>query len=204
MMDKLFAEIVWIGFAYVFGSIPFGLILSKLVKGIDLREVGSKNIGATNVARTLGTKYGVITFILDMSKGLIPLVIATFMSHSAIFITLVALASLMGHLYPIFLNFKGGKGVATTIGIFLAISPGATILGLIPSVLLIIASGYVSLGSLTFVSIMPITFILGFKFSYIPLCLIIVCFIYSRHKENILRLAKGIENPWKKNNPDKE
>ncbi len=196
-MDKFFAEILWIGISYILGSIPFGVLIAKS-KGVNLREVGSGNIGATNVARSLGTKYGAITFLLDFFKGFIPVVIGSFISSSNLFIAIVGLACLLGHIYPIFLGFKGGKGIATTMGVFFAIAPSLTLIALVFSLFFIWLSGYVSLGSLIFVTLMPILFLVSFKFVFFLLGLVIFCLVYLRHKDNIIRLAKGIENPWKR------
>ncbi len=196
-MDKLFAEIVWLGISYLLGSIPFGLVLVKFVKGIDLRDIGSGNIGTTNVIRAAGKKFGALTFLLDLSKGLIPVIIAKFMSTSNIFVVLVGLAAILGHIYSVFLKFKGGKGVATTIGVFFALSPTLAFVALVPSLFFMWLSGYVSLGSLMFVTIMPILFLFSMKFTFFGLSIIIFGLIYWTHRENILRLAKGIENPWR-------
>ncbi len=189
--------IVWLGISYLFGSIPFGLILVKFFKGIDLREVGSGNIGTTNVIRAAGKKFGALTFVLDLSKGLIPVIIAKSISTSNLFVALVGLAAILGHIYSVFLRFKGGKGVATTIGVFFAISPTLTIIALVPSLFFMWLSEYVSVGSLMFVTIMPILFLLSMKFVFFVLSVVVFFLIYWTHRENITRLAEGTENTWR-------
>lgn len=196
-MEHFIAELSWLVVTYIFGSIPFGLIVAKTCKGIDPRLIGSYNTGATNIARTCGTRYGILTFILDMAKGYFPMLIAIAISGSALFLTLTALAAILGHMYSIFLNRKGGKGVATTIGALAAIIPGPLLLSVILCLILIWSSGYMSLGSLTMVTVLPLFVILCGQFSYLILSLIILFLIYNKHKDNILRLAKGEESPWK-------
>src|SRR6056297_1561872 len=123
VMENFIAEFGWVIVSYLLGSFPFGLLIAKISKNIDPRLHGSKNTGATNIARICGQKYGIITFILDMAKGYIPMLIALTISQSFLFLTLTGLAIILGHMHSIFLNREGGKGVATTIGIFAAFTP---------------------------------------------------------------------------------
>lgn len=197
-MERIISEIIWLGIAYLFGSFPTGLVIAKTKANIDLREVGSGNIGATNVARTCGLSYGIVTFIIDMLKSIIPIIIALKISPNAIFVSLTALASILGHTNSLFLNFKGGKGVATTIGAYLVINPVGTVTALILMLIIILITGYVSLGSIFFVLIMPIFMLFQKGFIYFLFSIIVMLIVINRHKENILRVIQGIENPWKK------
>ena len=199
-MEKLIAQLIWIGVSYLIGSIPFGLIIAKSKQGVDLRDVGSGNIGATNVARTCGFFYGVCTFLLDMLKGIIPVAIAFKLSTNSIFISLTALSAIIGHMYSVFLNYKGGKGVATTIGIYLILNSCALIISVIIALLIIYLTGYVSLGSIILVMIMPIFMLFQKGFIYFLVSLIIMLLVINKHRENIVRVLKGQENTWKKKN----
>ncbi len=197
-MEKIIAQLIWIGLSYLVGSIPVGLFIAKSKQGIDLREVGSGNIGATNVARTCGLKYGIVTFILDMLKGVVPVVIAFKISQSPFFISMTALAVILGHMYSVFLNMKGGKGVATTIGIYFVLSPCALLISIVIVLAVILITGYVSLGSIVLVLIMPIFIIFQKGFIYFLMSIIIMFLIISKHKDNLLRVVMGQENTWKK------
>lgn len=197
-MGLILACTGWILITYLIGALPFGLFVAKACKGIDPRLWGSYNTGATNVARTCGPGYGLLTFALDAAKGFVPLLVAMAMSGSVLFLSLTALAALLGHMYSVFLNWKGGKGVATCIGLFAALAPGALFWALILCLFLIWFTGYVSLGSLSLVTVMPLFILLSGHFSLFLLSLVIMLLVYSRHKENILRLARGEENPWSK------
>jgi glycerol-3-phosphate acyltransferase PlsY len=197
-MNIVIAGLGWLLVVYLIGSIPFGLLVSRLANGIDPRLIGSKSIGATNVARTCGTGYGILTFVLDAAKGLIPMLVAMGINNSASFLTLTGLAVVLGHLYSAFLGGKGGKGVAITIGIFLALTPTPLFWSVVVCIVLIWVTGFVSIGSLSMVTVLPLFILLAGSFSYLILSLIVMVLVYSRHRENILRLAKGQENPWQK------
>jgi glycerol-3-phosphate acyltransferase PlsY len=182
-------------FAYLLGSIPTGVILAKVFGNIDPRTQGSKNIGATNVFRTAGKKLGVITLLGDILKGLIPVAIARGTLDSYFWIGAVALAAFLGHLYPIFLKFKGGKGIATGLGVFLALSPLLAILSLLVFGAVVYRWRYVSVGSLS--ATVAFLFLLAFLNPhriYIPFALIIGVLIFYRHRENIERLLSGRES----------
>ncbi len=188
----------WPLLAYFLGSLPFGLIIARLVKGIDPRKLGSKNTGATNVARTCGFKWGLLALLLDITKGFVPVIMAADYSQSATFLSLVALAAVFGHAFSIFLKFKGGKAVATTVGVFAAISPLITLIGVALTIIVIILSGYVSLGSLTLALALPVLSFIFFDWAYVPLGVILTLLLFWRHRENIGRLYRGEENSWRK------
>jgi len=197
-MEKLIAQLIWLGISYLIGAIPFGLIIAKSKQGIDLRQVGSGNIGATNVARTCGFFYGLCTFLLDMLKGIFSVAIAFKLSANPVFISLAAISVILGHMYSVFLNYNGGKGVATTIGIYLILNPCALIISAIISLLIIYLTGYVSLGSIILVMVMVIFMLFQKGFIYFILSLIIMLLVINKHKDNVIRVLKGQENTWKK------
>lgn len=192
------AALAWIAFAYLLGAIPFGLVVAKTACGIDPRTAGSRNTGATNVARLCGFKYGVIALLLDVAKGFVPVAVALASSESTFFHGMAAAAAIVGHCYSVFLYGKGGKAVATTGGAFLAMAPVSTIISFLLLVGVITKSGYVSLGSLTLVTALPILLLLSGNFTYCLFALGAMALVYWRHRDNISRLAKGEEKPWRK------
>ncbi|WP_043644715.1 glycerol-3-phosphate 1-O-acyltransferase PlsY [Fundidesulfovibrio putealis] len=194
----LFAKLLWLGLAYLAGSFPFGLFIAQAACGIDPRAAGSKNIGATNVARLCGTKLGVATLLLDALKGFVPVAVAWQMSDSGWFPALTALACVCGHMFPVFLHYKGGKGVATTIGAFLALAPGAIVVSGILCAGAIAATGFVSVGSLLLAASLPFTVLWLGKSGIVTVTLVIAGLVIWKHKENISRLLTGEEKPWKK------
>ena len=184
-------------FAYLLGSIPTGVILAKAFSNVDPRTQGSKNIGATNIYRTAGKKLGVITLLGDILKGLIPVVIARGALESHFWVGAVALAAFLGHLYPIFLKFKGGKGIATGLGAFLALAPLSAILSLLVFLAAVYKWRYISLGSLTATAAFPVFLaFLNPHHIYIPFAVIIGVLIFYRHRENIERLLGGRESKF--------
>jgi len=190
--------IVMIAGAYVLGSIPFGLLIAKSFCGIDPRTQGSGNIGATNVARLCGTRWGVAAMVLDMAKGFLPALAARELGASVTVISLVAFAALLGHVYSVFLRFTGGKAVATTLGIFAALAPWHCLGAAAVCVGAIAVSGYVSMGSLGLVAALPLL-LAGFgRLELVPLALAVAGLVFWRHRENIGRLRRGEEKSWRK------
>ncbi|RLB72289.1 MAG: acyl-phosphate glycerol 3-phosphate acyltransferase [Deltaproteobacteria bacterium] len=181
--------------AYLLGSIPVGILVSEWFKSGDPRESGSGNIGATNLARTAGKKAGLITLGGDCLKGLLAVLLARLFGAGDGVAALAGLAAFVGHLYPIFLNFKGGKGVATALGIFLALAPMATLMGALLFALVTGVSRLVSLGSIAAAITMPL-FIsqTGGNWKVVYCALIMSGFIIYKHKDNILRLCQNEEN----------
>lgn len=190
--------IVWSIIAYILGSIPFGLVVAQTLCNIDPRTDGSRNTGATNVARLCGTKYGIATLVLDVSKGFFPVLTASAWIESDLGLSIVLLAAILGHAFSCFLNLKGGKAVATTVGAFLAVSPWGTIFSAALCLALIALSGHVSLGSLTLALALPVFMFLTGNFAFVPVALVVMVLLFWRHKDNIRRLARGEENPWLK------
>ncbi len=190
------AVILWSIIAYILGSIPFGLIIAKLFCKIDPREGGSRNTGATNIARLCGLKYGIATLLLDASKGLFPVLLAASWIDSDLGVSIVFMAAIFGHAFSCFMNLKGGKAVATTIGAFLAVSPWGVLISGSLCLAVVAASGHVSMGSLTIALTLPICLLLTGNIAFVPAALVVMLLLFWRHKDNIHRLAKGEENPW--------
>jgi glycerol-3-phosphate acyltransferase PlsY len=182
-------------FAYLLGSIPTGLVLSKTLTGIDPRQGGSRNIGATNVMRTAGRALGTITLIGDIIKGFIPVAIALWLGKEQTWVAGVGMAALLGHCFPIYLRFKGGKGVATALGIYLPLVPIAVVLDICVFVSAVVLGKIVSVGSLVAAVVMPLLiWLLGYPLPYLILSICVGAIIIYRHKENIKRLMAGMEN----------
>jgi len=187
-------------FAYLMGSIPWGLILARQFGAVDVRQAGSKNIGATNVLRTAGLGLGILTLIGDLSKGALPVWLAAKLTghpetQDAAYMSVVALCAFGGHLYPAFLKFKtGGKGVATAAGCFLVISPGAMGIVLITFILFAVIANRVSVGSLSAVAALaPAVWWTTNAGAFTACAAVMTAFIYIRHRENIRRLISGTE-----------
>jgi glycerol-3-phosphate acyltransferase PlsY len=184
-------------FAYFLGSVPTGVILTKAFSEVDPRAQGSKNIGATNIYRTAGKKLGVLTLVGDILKGMIPVAVARGVLDSHFWIGAVALIAFLGHLYPVFLKFKGGKGIATGLGAFLALATLPAILSFLIFAAVVYKSRYISLGSLTATAAFPVFLaLLNPHPIYIPFAVVIGLFIFWRHRENIQRLMTGRENKF--------
>ena len=187
---------------YLLGSIPFGLLLARL-KGVDIRARGSGNIGATNVARIIGKGFGLATLAADILKGLVPVLICKYAMNGQAgqesFMALTGAGAILGHCYSIFLRFKGGKGVATAAGVFLAICPFSVFVAIISFLIAALMSGYVSLGSLLAAFIIPVAvhFICpGLYFEILAWGTAVL--VWWKHRENIQRLLKGQEKRLKK------
>ena len=186
--------------AYFSGSIPSGVWIGKTFKGIDIRTVGSKNSGATNAYRNLGAVYGIMTLIIDALKGYLPLLVASKMGVSEKYIVVIGLIAILGHSFSCFLNFKGGKGVATSLGVFLFLAPKAIGIATLGFLIVVFFTRYVSLSSITAAIILPImTMILPAKDGVDKLTLSILSvfigvFVIYKHKTNITRLLNGTES----------
>ncbi|NPA80316.1 MAG: glycerol-3-phosphate 1-O-acyltransferase PlsY [Thermotogae bacterium] len=183
---------------FLFGSIPWAYIVAKLVAGIDIRKYGSGNVGATNVARVLGLKWGTLVFLLDALKGFIPVFIVRLLVPYNVELALVmALAPILGHIFTPFLGFKGGKGVATAVGAFAAITPVGVLIGFVVWITTVLLTGWVSLGSLLG-SLAVFLWILFFdpnrsSLLFVAVSGLVVAFIWVRHYGNIKRLLSGRE-----------
>ena len=184
---------------YLCGSIPFGVLLAK-TQNMDIREHGSGNIGATNVARTLGKKAGLVTLTGDLLKGFLVVFAANQWFENTMITALAGLSVFLGHLYSIFLKFKGGKGVATGLGVLSFTMPLSTLYSAGVFAVCLKVSGYVSLSSILAAITLPLLGIF-FKmpFSYIYLSTIVALFILQRHHDNVVRLTQGTEAKFLKN-----
>lgn len=188
---------------YVMGALPNGVWLGKYFKNIDIREHGSKNSGATNAYRVLGPKYGIMVLILDALKGFLPPFLASRFGVSGNILLIIGVLAIVGHSLSFFLNFKGGKGVATSLGVFLFLIPNVTLALLIIFILVVYFTRYISLGSIIAAAALPIlTAFSPIKngVDKIPLTimtLLIGAFVIWRHRTNITRLMNGTENKFK-------
>ncbi|MBW1735358.1 MAG: glycerol-3-phosphate 1-O-acyltransferase PlsY [Deltaproteobacteria bacterium] len=189
--------------AYLLGAIPFGKIIARYAARIDITKQGSGNIGATNVARELGMKWGIITLILDLLKGFVPVILFSLLSDQGAAPDQTALASigicaLLGHMFPVFLGFQGGKGVATALGVYLALSPLSCLLGLVLFIILVALWDYISLGSILSAAAMPLLlFLFGKPEPLIMGALLMALLIWYKHRVNIQDLIRGRERKWK-------
>lgn len=189
--------------AYLLGAVPFGYVVGRLC-GVDPRREGSGNTGATNLARTCGLWAGILVLVLDFGKGFLPVFIAVSMHAPWPWVSLAGFAALVGHCYSVFLGFKGGKAVATTLGVFAAVAPLPLAAGALLCVVAIAASGFVSLGSLALVTSMPLLLLAFQSPRFIPLSVAVLILVYWRHRDNISRLARGEEKPWRKRKGQKD
>jgi glycerol-3-phosphate acyltransferase PlsY len=190
----MLSDVILVLLAYLLGSVSFGLILARFKGGVDLRAHGSGNIGATNVARAMGKRAGMIALIGDCAKGLIAVLLAQAWGSSVWTIAAVALAAVLGHLFPWYAKFRGGKGVATALGVFIPTLPLPLLGALIAFVAVVLIWRYVSVGSIFAAALMPI---LAVAFaSSPPLTLsaaVIAILIVVKHHSNIKRLLRGQE-----------
>jgi acyl phosphate:glycerol-3-phosphate acyltransferase len=183
--------------AYLLGSVPTGLLLGKAY-GIDVRKEGSGNIGATNLYRTVGRTVGVMTLVGDCLKGLLPVLAVKCSTLPVEYAAWVGLAAFCGHVFSVFLRFRGGKGVATALGVFLALSPLAVAIAVGVFVVLMLVWRYVSLGSIAAAAVMPIAvWALGAGRVVGLVTMIVAVIVIIRHTENIKRLVAGTENRFK-------
>jgi glycerol-3-phosphate acyltransferase PlsY len=199
--------------AYLLGSIPFGLLVG-LSKGVDPRKAGSGNIGATNVARLLGGKYFALVFTLDMFKGLLPMLAGAWIVHHSagsqlehVLWLLIGFAAIAGHMFSMFLKFKGGKGVATAAGVALGVYPYftlAAVAGILAFLIVFLITRIVSIGSITGAIVLPVTYIiigiarkwdlLGTQLPLLVFVVLLSGMVVYRHRSNISRLIAGTEH----------
>ncbi len=199
------AAVLWglVLLGYLLGSIPFGYLLVRALSGSDIRYMGSGNIGATNVARTSGWAIGVATLILDAAKGFFAVWLVGHFSHGNIrFMMYAGLAAILGHVFPVWLKFEGGKGVATAMGVFLAICWPAVALAVAVFLLVVLFWRYVSLGSVSAAAALPLLIYLLYAPGHAPPTAVSTCtllgaiVIIIKHRDNIERLMAGTEPPF--------
>jgi acyl phosphate:glycerol-3-phosphate acyltransferase len=185
---------------YLLGSIPFGLLLAKLFGGTDVRQHGSGNIGATNVSRVAGPVAGILTLLLDAAKGAAAVFLAGRLTeHAATPMIFAGAGALLGHCFPVWLKFKGGKGVATALGVYIALCPLAALVAFLLFLLVVIFWRYVSLGSLSAAAAMPLLIYFLWAPGHAPPLSIILgtlfasALIFCKHDANLQRLVDGDE-----------
>jgi acyl phosphate:glycerol-3-phosphate acyltransferase len=190
--------VLWLLASYFLGAIPTSYLLSRLFAGIDLRQHGSGNLGATNLYRVLGWKYAVPAGIVDIAKGAIPvLVFAPQASSSQLFAIACGVAAIIGHVFSVFVGFKGGKGVATAAGVMLGLAPLALAVSAVVWVVLVRLTGYVSVGSIAAAAVLPVgVFLLERQATSAVfwISVAIAAGVIILHRRNIERLLKGTEN----------
>ncbi len=194
--------IMFLIIAYVMGSIPTGVVIGKKFKGIDIREHGSKNTGATNAYRVLGMQYGIVVLLADALKGYLPVFLASLAGLVGWQLILVGLVTIVGHTLSMFLKFKGGKGVATSLGVFIYLVPNIVLILLVVFLLIAFSTKYVSLASVSAAGLFPILVLfmpvkesLG-KWNMFGFALVIALFVIFKHRSNIQRLLHGNENKF--------
>jgi glycerol-3-phosphate acyltransferase PlsY len=190
---------VLVAASYLLGSIPFGLLLGRFVAGVDVREEGSGNIGATNVARTAGRRLGVLTLVLDAAKGAIPVGIASWalgVPHDAAWPAAAGLFAFLGHVFPVWLRFRGGKGVATALGAFLALTPWLTLGAALVFGAAFAARKVVSVSSLAATAALAggAALVHGKGAPVTQVALVVLLVIVIRHQSNIRRMLRGEES----------
>ena len=178
-------EVLWIALAYVLGSVPWGLVIAKTFCRLDPRESGSRNTGATNVARLCGFGWGVARLAFRINP-------------SPLFVSVVGLACVLGHVFSCFMKFKGGKAVATSIGVFMPLAFWQLLAASALCCLIIWRSGFVSLGSLSLVAALVVALAVTDQWVWLPLSLCVLAVVVWKHKENIARLRAGTEKSWLK------
>ncbi len=192
-------EFLWIIISFISGSLPFAVIISKTFKGIDPRYEGSKNPGTTNVCRLCGLPLGILTLICDVLKGTLPVYLSTiFFPESTYTTTFCAFAAFIGHIKSPFLSFKGGKGVATGLGVLIPLAFTPLLVAVIICIIVILLTGYVSAGALALYSSLPILYIFFQATDWIALSIIMLLTVLYTHRGNIQRLIKGEEKSWRK------
>jgi acyl phosphate:glycerol-3-phosphate acyltransferase len=194
MMDVLaHHRVTWVVLAYLLAAIPVGVVLGRL-RGVDLRAVGSGNIGATNAARALGARLGMLVLVLDAAKAALPVVLArqsfALGVHDELGVAAVAMAAVLGHIFPVYLGFRGGKGVACALGVFVVLDPAVALGALLLYVQTLVLTRTSAIGSLTAVSAMTITLVIAdAPQPYQLLSLGIAVVIWVRHTSNVRALV---------------
>jgi glycerol-3-phosphate acyltransferase PlsY len=180
--------------AYMMGSIPFALLLARRWGTPDLRMVGSGNLGAANVVRTSGMKAGVVVALLDVAKGALSVTLARYLSDQATAPAAAGLAAIIGHIYPVWLRFRGGKGVATACGVFSVLTPSAVLPALTIFAVTAKATRYISLGSvLAALALPPLTYLAGSPSATVVAAFTASALILFRHRSNLMRWRRGDE-----------
>lgn len=178
--------------AFILGSIPFGIIIAK-AKGVDLKKVGSGNIGATNVLRSLGKWPAALTLLGDILKGTLAVALGRYIGAGSVYEGLIGISAILGHNFSLFLGFKGGKGVATSLGVLIIYTPQVALITLIIWFIVAIVTKYSSLGALVSFGLLPLNIFLFDDKQKLFIAIIITAIIFIRHSDNIKRLINGTE-----------
>ncbi len=178
--------------SFILGSIPFGIIIAK-AKGVDLKKIGSRNIGATNVLRSLGKWPAALTLLGDVLKGTAAVAIGRYFGVEPVYEGFVGLSAILGHNFSIFLGFRGGKGVATSLGVLGIYSPQTALFTFIIWLMVVMFTKYSSLGALVSFGLLPINVLLFDSKEKLFTAILITILIFMRHKDNIQRFIKGTE-----------
>jgi glycerol-3-phosphate acyltransferase PlsY len=193
----MLADLGLLMLAYLLGSISFGLFMTRLYGGTDPRHSGSGNIGATNIARMLGKKAGVLTLLGDCAKGLIAVLLAQRLGSSLVISAAVALSAVLGHVFPVYYGFRGGKGVATALGVLLPTLPVPVLGGCVAWVVVVAIWRYVSAGSILAAVLVPIlAALLAYPVPLVCAAGAIACLVLYKHRSNIQRLFQGQESKF--------
>lgn len=189
-------EILVIVVSYLLGSVSFSVLLAKLLKGIDIRQYGSGNAGATNTLRVLGKGPAIIVLLLDVLKGIAAVWLGAWIGGWGTWIPAACgIAAIVGHNWPVYFRFRGGKGIATTIGVMATLCFWPALIAGVIAIASIVITRYVSLGSLIFVVLTPIIYLFsGFTVPVLVTSIIIAVFAFWRHRSNIVKILEGREN----------
>jgi glycerol-3-phosphate acyltransferase PlsY len=190
----MLTDLVLILLAYLLGSLSFGLLMARMYGGADLRRSGSGSIGATNVARTLGKTAGILTLLGDGAKGLVAVLLAQVWGQASILPAVVACAAVLGHMFPLYHGFRGGKGVATALGVLLPTLPLPLLGGLLVWLVVMTIWRYVSVGSILAALVVPLLAVLGsYPWSLVLAAVLIALLVLYKHRDNVHRLRQGSE-----------
>ncbi len=188
---------------YLIGAFPTGYVMVKLLKGTDIRQHGSGNIGFTNVKRVLPIFPAIMTLVIDIAKGFVAVYLAKLLVHSSntnlndLYIVVGGIMAIIGHNWPVYINFKGGKGVATGCGVFLAIAPTATLCAVVVWIVSVLIFNIVSISSILAVIVLPVAMVMQKQsMVYVGVGILISIMIIYRHRENIARIRRGEESEF--------
>lgn len=180
--------------SYLVGSFSTSFVAGRMLKGIDIRDHGSGNAGATNTLRILGPKVAILVLLIDLFKGVLSVWIGMYLTHSTVMIAMCGVASILGHNWPLYYGFRGGKGAATSIGVAFALSPISAVFSIIMAILLLAGFRFVSLASLTFTISFPVFLMIYHEpLAYIIAAIMVAILSVFRHRENVKRLLSGTE-----------
>lgn len=188
--------------AFLLGSIPTGIVATLGLTGRDVRKAGSGNFGAANVARAVGLKIGILVAVLDMLKGAVPVLLGMWLGLDSTALAIVALIAVVGHDFSVFLRFRGGKGVATTLGVAIVLAPLATLLAMLVWLVTMLIWRYSSLASLLSLALLPlVAFLTGRPQAYVVVLIALFLLGAVKHWENIFRLVQGKESKFIRTRP---